>query len=113
MAARARAFERTRPGALMSDVDQGVRDVFASFGYEEALLHRTGHSFGVTGHEGPFLAVSYEREIEPGMFFSIEPGIYLRGVGGFRHSDTVLVTETGNVGVTQAPDDLESLVFER
>ena len=45
------------------------------------MLHRTGHSFGVTGHEAPFLAVSYERTIEPGMLFSIEPGIYLPGIG--------------------------------
>lgn len=76
-------------------------------------MHRTGHSFGVTGHEGPFLAISYDHEIEPGMVFSIEPGIYFAGLGGFRHSDTVLVTETGNVCLTTAPDSLDDLLFAR
>jgi Xaa-Pro dipeptidase len=111
--ARRVAFERTRPGELMSEVDRAVRDRLAKHGYEGALLHRTGHSFGVTGHEAPFLAISYERTIEPGMLFSIEPGIYLPGLGGFRHSDTVLVSDDGNVSLTTAPDALEDLVFER
>jgi Xaa-Pro dipeptidase len=109
--ARQIAFERTRPGESMSDVDRAVRTHFEKHGYGAAMLHRTGHSFGVTGHEAPFLAVSYERVIEPGMLFSIEPGIYLPGIGGFRHSDTVLVTEAGNVSLTTAPDALADLVF--
>ncbi len=113
MGARQIAFERTRPGESMAAVDQAVRDHFEKHGHLDALLHRTGHSFGVTGHEAPFLAVSYERTIEPGMLFSIEPGIYLPGLGGFRHSDTVLVTETGNVSLTSAADQLDDLVFRR
>ena len=111
--ARRIAFERTVPGESMAAVDQAVRDHFEQHGFLDALLHRTAHSFGVTGHEAPFLAVSYDREIEPGMLFSIEPGIYLPGIGGFRHSDTVLVTDTGNVSLTAADDALESLVFQR
>ena len=111
--ARRIAFERTQPGESMGEVDRAVRDHFEKHGYGEAMLHRTGHSFGVTGHEAPFLAVSYDRVIEPGMLFSIEPGIYLPGIGGFRHSDTVLVTESGNVSLTTAADRLEELVFER
>jgi len=110
--ARQLAFEKTRPGEIMSDVDLAVRQHFEKQGYGDALLHRTGHSFGVTGHEAPFLAVSYDRVIEPSMLFSIEPGIYLPGIGGFRHSDTVLVTEEGNVSLTTAPDELADLVFE-
>lgn len=113
MEARALAFELTVPGNRMSDVDRAVRDVFERHGVLDAVLHRTGHSFGVTGHEGPFLAVSYDHEIRPGMLFSIEPGIYLRGLGGFRHSDTVLTTEHGNVSLTEAPDQLDELVFDR
>ncbi len=113
MEARRIAYEKTRPGAVMSDVDAAVRAHFERHGLTERLLHRTGHSFGVTGHEAPFLAVSYEREIEPGMLFSIEPGVYLPGKGGFRHSDTVLVTEDGCLRLTPAPDALEDLLFER
>jgi len=113
MEARRIAFERTRPGELMSDVDRAVRDHFEKHGFGDAQLHRTGHSFGVTGHEAPFLAIAYERTIEPGMLFSIEPGIYLPGLGGFRHSDTVLVSEDGNVSLTTSDDALEDLVFAR
>lgn len=113
MEARQIAFDRLRPGADMAEIDQAVRDHFEKSGYLENLLHRTGHSFGVTGHEAPFLAVGYERAVEPRMLFSIEPGIYIPGLGGFRHSDTVLVTEDGNINLTPAPDQLEDLVYER
>ena len=113
MEARRLAFEMTRPGENMAAVDQAVRDLFEKHGYLDAMLHRTGHSFGVTNHEAPFLAVSYDRVIEPGMLFSIEPGIYLPGIGGFRHSDTVLVTDDGNVSLTVAPDELDGVVLER
>ena len=65
----------------------------------------------MTGHEGPFLAEGYTHEIQPGMVFTIEPGIYIEGIGGFRHSDTVLVTEHGNESLTPLPDSLEDMTF--
>lgn len=111
--ARALAYELTVPGNSMSEVDRQVNDFFKSRSYSENLLHRTGHSFGVTDHEAPFLAEGYEHEIQPGMVFSIEPGIYLLGVGGFRFSDTVLVTETGNLKLTHAPETLAELTLDR
>lgn len=111
--ARRIAFELLRPGAVMSSIDQAVRDYFEKCGYLGNLLHRTGHSFGVTGHEAPFLAVGYDRLVQAGMLFSIEPGIYFDGVGGFRFSDTVLVTEDGNVALTIAPETLEELTLSR
>ena len=80
-------------------------------GYGDNLLHRTGHGFGVTGHEGPFLAEGDMREVCPGMVFSIEPGIYLPELGGFRHSDTVLITETGNHNMTPYAESLEDLTL--
>ncbi len=106
MAARHAAFENVVPGAVMAEVDRTCNDIFKRAGYEANLLHRTGHSIGVTGHEGPFLADGDDRIIEPGMIFTIEPGVYLKGVGGFRHSDTVLVTDTGNVSLTPVKDSL-------
>lgn len=109
--ARALAYELAVPGACMSEVDRRVNELLKQKGYADNLLHRTGHSFGVTDHEGPFLAEGYEREIETNMVFSIEPGIYLPGVGGFRFSDTVLITETGNLKLTEAPDTLEGLTL--
>ena len=113
MAARELAFELTVPGADMAGVDRAVHACIADQGYGDHTLHRTGHSFGVTGHEAPFLAAGYERVITPGMVFSIEPGIYLDGDGGFRHSDTVLVTDRGNVSLTDAPDQLDDVTFTR
>jgi Xaa-Pro dipeptidase len=113
MEARRIAFDRAQPGESMAEVDQAVRDHAEKHGYLDALLHRTGHSFGVTGHEAPFLAVAYDRVIEPGMLFSIEPGLYLPGIGGFRHSDTVLVTEDGNLSLTTAADELDAVTYAR
>lgn len=109
--ARALAYELAVPGACMAAVDRQVNELLKARGYAGNLLHRTGHSFGVTDHEGPFLAEGHEREIKPGMVFSIEPGIYLQGVGGFRFSDTLLITETGNFKLTNGPETLEELTL--
>lgn len=109
--ARHRALELTKPGAVMGEVDAAVNAVFHKAGYSDNLLHRTSHSIGVTGHEAPFLAEGYDRVIEPGMFYTIEPGVYLPGVGGFRHSDTVMTTEYGNVILTTGPESLEELTL--
>ncbi len=111
LGARQLAYELLRPGAGMAEIDSRVNGLLRSKGYGDHLLHRTGHSFGVTDHEGPFLAEGYEREVQPGMVFSVEPGIYLPGVGGFRFSDTVLVTESGNVKLTRAPETLAELTL--
>ncbi|MGB0410569.1 MAG: M24 family metallopeptidase [Pikeienuella sp.] len=111
MAARALAYELAVPGAIMHDVDAAVNALLRKAGYGDNLLHRTGHGFGVTGHEGPFLAEGDMREIRPGMVFSIEPGIYLPEVGGFRHSDTVLITETGNHNMTPYAETIEDLTL--
>ena len=109
MAARQAAFKLVKPGAVMSEVDKACNAVFKRAGYEQNLLHRTGHSIGVTGHEGPFLAEGDMRTIEPGMVFTIEPGVYLPGIGGFRHSDTVLVTQTDNISLTPVPASFEDM----
>lgn len=111
MEARVLALELTKPGAIMHDVDHAVNTLLRKAGYGDNLLHRTGHGLGVTGHEGPFLAEGDHREILPGMIFTVEPGIYIEGIGGFRHSDSVLVTETGNHSMTRWPDTLEELTF--
>ena len=111
IAARARAYELARPGANLSDIDRAVRAVIADRGYGDRILHRTGHGFGITGHEAPYVAEGYDRALEPGMLISIEPGIYIPGIGGFRHSDTVLVTDAGCVPLTRAPESLADLTI--
>ena len=109
--ARQAALEAVTPGMPMSEVDRRANAVFRKAGYEDNLLHRTGHGIGVTGHEGPFFAEGYDRPIEPGMVFTIEPGIYIKGVGGFRHSDTLRVDKDGTVLMTSGPIELEDLIF--
>ncbi|MBD3196334.1 MAG: M24 family metallopeptidase [Candidatus Lokiarchaeota archaeon] len=111
MKARNKAFEMAIPGAIMGDIDREVRILIKDEGFERNLLHRTGHGLGITGHEAPFLAEGYEQQLEPGMVISIEPGIYIPNLGGFRHSDTVLITEEGNISLTKAPDKLEELTI--
>ncbi len=111
MAARAKAYELAKPGAVLSKIDEAVRKVIIDAGYGDNILHRTGHGFGITGHEAPYVALGDDRELVSGMLISVEPGIYIKGTGGFRHSDTVLITETGNLSLTEAPETLEELVI--
>jgi Xaa-Pro dipeptidase len=109
--ARQMTYDRLKPGANMSEIDKTVNDFFKKAGYGDYLLHRTGHGMGITGHEGPFLAEGYDRELKAGMMVSVEPGIYIPGIGGFRHSDTVLITDEGYVKLTDAPDSMEDLTI--
>jgi len=111
MEARQRAYELITPGVRGEDVDRQVLQIIKDAGYEDNLLHRTGHGFGITGHEPPWIALGSDHVLEENMVVSIEPGIYVEGVGGFRHSDTVLVTRDGCVSMTQYPDKLEELVL--
>jgi len=109
--ARSLAYDLVKPGAVMSEVDRKVRQFITSKGYGNNILHRTGHGLGITEHEAPYLAEGYNRKLEPGMVISIEPGIYIPGLGGFRHSDTVLVTNDGNTKLTKAPEELEDVII--
>jgi len=109
--ARTLAYELAEPGAIASQIDTAVRKVITDRGYGDRILHRTGHGLGITGHEAPYLAEGYDRELVPGMLISIEPGIYIPGLGGFRHSDTILVTEDGCVSLTRAPERLEDVTI--
>ena len=109
--ARALAFDMARPGTVFSDIDRAVRERISQRGFGDTILHRTGHGMGITGHEAPFLALGDDRVLEAGMIISIEPGIYMPERGGFRHSDTVLITDEGCVSLTHAPDQLEELTL--
>lgn len=111
MKARTLAYELVKPGAVLEEIDRKVRQVLIDAGYESRILHRTGHGLGITGHEAPYLALGDSRMVLPGMLISIEPGLYIPGQGGYRHSDTVLVTETGCLRLSDAPDTLEGLTI--
>lgn len=104
------ALDAIRPGVTCAAVDAKVRRLFDERSLWPFWHHHTGHSIGLLGHEAPFLDVGDDTVIEPGMVFTVEPGLYAPNLGGFRHSDTVLVTETGTEPLTHYPRDLASLV---
>jgi len=111
MKARQKAYDIIKPGMRGDEIDDTVLNVIKEAGYEKNILHRTGHGFGITGHEPPWIALGSEHVMEKNMVISIEPGIYVEGLGGFRHSDTVLVTEDGCLPLTNYADTLEDLVL--
>jgi Xaa-Pro aminopeptidase len=106
------AFEAIRPGRPCSDVDRAVRAFFEKHGLMPYWRHHVGHALGMGIHEAPFFDIGDDTEMKPGMVFSVEPGIYVNGFAGFRHSDTVAVTETGLEMITYYPRDLESLTID-
>jgi Xaa-Pro dipeptidase len=105
------ALNAIRPGRACSDVDKAVWFYFEEYGLWPHWRHHSGHAIGLRYHEGPFLDSGDDTEIRPGMVFTVEPGLYSPELGGFRHSDTVLVTEGGIETLTYYPRDLGSLII--
>jgi Xaa-Pro aminopeptidase len=105
------AFDAIKPGARCSDVDRAVRAYYDEHGLWDYWKHHVGHCIGLRYHEGPFLDIGDDTEIKPGMVFTVEPGLYASGLGGFRHSDTVAVTDDGIDFLTYYPRDLERLTL--
>ncbi len=105
------AIRSLRPGVKCSDVDRAVRTYFEQHDLMPYWKHHTGHAIGLRYHEAPFLDVGDDTEIKPGMVFTVEPGLYAAHLGGFRHSDTVVITEDGYEIITYYPRDLASLTI--
>lgn len=87
--------EAVRPGITAQQLDAVGRDLIAGAGFGDRFIHRTGHGIGLETHEEPYIVAGSGRPLEPGMAFSIEPGIYLPGRFGARIEDIVVCTETG------------------
>ena len=105
------AFDALQPGAKCSDVDRSVRTYYEQHDLMPYWKHHVGHAIGLRYHESPFLDLGDETIIQPGMVFTVEPGLYSPQLGGFRHSDTVLITEDGNEILTYYARDLDSLTI--
>ena len=105
------AFDAIRPGATCADVDGAVMHYFEQHDLLPYWRQHTGHGIGLRNHEAPFLDVGDHTTLETGMVFTVEPGLYHPAIGGFRHSDTVVVTEDGMEILTDYPTDLESLTL--
>jgi Xaa-Pro dipeptidase len=111
VAAQQVAFDALRPGVTCADVDGAVLRYFEENDLLSYWRQHVGHAIGLRNHEAPFLDVGDHTVVEPGMVFTIEPGLYADGLGGFRHSDTVVVTEDGIDVLTDYPRDIDSLTI--
>ena len=86
-------------GAWIPDIDAAARKVIADAGYGYEFNHRLGHGIGYAGHEAPYIHGDYKMHLEPGMAFSCEPGIYIRGEIGIRIEDVVIINEKGETEI--------------
>ncbi|WP_340084329.1 Xaa-Pro peptidase family protein [Siminovitchia sp. FSL H7-0308] len=105
------AFRTIRPGIPASKVEEEVQRYFKEKGVTELTRHHTGHNIGMLNHEAPFFDLGDHTILQPGMVFSVEPGLYVKGLGAFRHSDTILITKDGMELLTYYPRDLQSLII--
>jgi Xaa-Pro dipeptidase len=105
------AMDLIRPGITAREVDLASYEVFKKAGYCEYVNHRVGHGLGLSEHEEPYLRFDNELVLQEGMVYTIEPGVYVPGLGGYRHSDTVILTKNGSYSITQYPRDIDSLMF--
>ncbi|MGH2971282.1 MAG: M24 family metallopeptidase [Gaiellaceae bacterium] len=112
VAAQEAAFAAIRPSATCADVDGAVMKYFEDNDLLPYWRQHTGHGIGLRNHEAPFLDLGDHTVLEPGMVFTVEPGLYDPELGGFRHSDTVVVTEHGMQALTDYPRDIESLTID-
>ncbi|MDS0136935.1 MULTISPECIES: M24 family metallopeptidase [unclassified Amycolatopsis] len=104
--AQAAAVAAVKPGVTAEAVDAAARDVIAEAGFGEYFIHRTGHGIGLDVHEEPYIIAGNALPLEPGMAFSVEPGIYQPGRWGARIEDIVIVTEDGVEAVNNQPHEL-------
>ena len=104
------AIETCGPGVDVAAVDQAVWDYFDEQGVTELARHHVGHNIGLDGHEPPYIDRGNDESMEPGHVYTIEPGLYTEEAG-YRHSDTVLITEEGTDRLTYFPRSLDENVI--
>jgi len=109
--AQAEVLKQIKVGMRACDVNEIARLIIAEAGLEPYINHRTGHGIGIGLHEEPSLRFDNELVLKEGMVFCVEPGIYVPDIGGFRHSDTVILTNKGTELITDYPSSLEELIF--
>ncbi|MDO3376759.1 M24 family metallopeptidase [Geoalkalibacter halelectricus] len=104
-----RAIEAVRPGQSLRDIDAVARDFIAARGFGDYFGHGLGHGLGLEVHEYPTASPRSEHHAVQGMVFTVEPGIYIPGLGGVRIEDTILVTADGCRKITKIPKDFRVL----
>lgn len=93
--AHEKALGSVRPGVSAEKVDAAARNVIENAGFGKYFTHRTGHGLGLEVHEEPYICEGNEVALQPGMVFTIEPGIYLSGKFGVRIEDNIAVSDNG------------------
>ena len=106
LAAQNLALKEIKPGMTGIEADAIARDYITSKGYGDAFGHSTGHGIGLEVHEGPALSFRSQTILEPNMVVTVEPGIYLAGIGGVRIEDDIIITKNGNDRLTHSPKEL-------
>jgi Xaa-Pro dipeptidase len=101
-----------KEGAVAEDVDRNALEQIRRAGFAEFLRHRTGHGIGLQGHESPWIAEGDKTVLKRNMTFSCEPGVYDPNFGGFRHSDTVVVSADGGRILNSYPRRLDEMIIE-
>jgi len=101
--------QAARPGVEIQEVDRAARKVIADAGYGQYFTHRTGHGLGLEAHEPPYACEGDTTILEPGMVFTVEPGIYLPGKGGIRVEDDMVITPGGSESLTTFDRELRVL----
>jgi len=109
LAAQLAACEAVRPGVSAEAVDRAAREIIEAAGYGERFMHRTGHGIGLEEHEQPWIVAGNLEPLEPGMAFSVEPGIYLAGHSGARIEDILVCTGSGGQRLNTVPRELAVL----
>ncbi len=102
------AVDAVEPGVTAAAIDRAARTTIEAAGYGDAFVHRTGHGVGLEVHEPPYIVEGNDRELESGMVFSVEPGVYLEGQFGVRIEDLVVVTEDGAERLNDSPRGWET-----
>ena len=112
LAAQTAAINEIREGAEFTAIDHAARSVIAEAGYGDQFSHGLGHGIGLEIHEHPFLSPAFQGKLEAEMVITIEPGIYLPGVGGVRIEDDVLVKPDGFEILSKLPRSFESAQYK-
>jgi len=103
--AQLHALAHIKPGMTGREADALARDIITRYGYGEYFGHSTGHGLGMEVHESPRLSKASDDILKPGMVVTVEPGIYLPGLGGVRIEDDIVITETGIQILTSSSKD--------